>query len=79
MNLQLDGQMGSVPGSPAPVGGWISNGYRCICTQGGNEWQGREVSSIAWPVAPQERDISGLKEERSSLDKHQLGPPSETH
>lgn len=33
----------------------------------------------ALPVALKERDISGLKEERSSLDKHQLGPPSENH
>lgn len=79
MNLQRDGQMGSVPGTLAPGGGWISNGYWCICTQGGSEWQGREVSSIALPVALNERDISGLKEERSSLDKHQLGPPSENH
>lgn len=70
MNLQLDGQMGSVPGTPSPGGRWISNGYRCICTQGGNEWRGREVSSIALPIALQERDISRLKEERSSLDKH---------
>jgi len=79
MILQLDGQMGSVPGTPVPGGGWISNGYQSICTQGGNEWQGREVSSTALPVALQERDISGLKKERSSLDKHQLGPPSENH
>lgn len=79
MNLQLDGQMGPVPGTPAPGGGWISNGYHRVCMQGGNEWQGKEVSSVALPVALQERDISGLREERSSLDKHQLGPPSENH
>lgn len=35
MNLQCDGQMGSVPGSPAPGGGWISNGHWWVCSREG--------------------------------------------
>lgn len=61
MNLQLDGHMGSVPGTPASGGGWISNGYWCVCSRGGNELQGREVSSIALPVAPQETSPGSKK------------------
>lgn len=79
MTLQLDGQMWTVLATPAPGGEWISNGYQCVCTQERSERQGREFSSITLPVAPQERDIFGPKEEKSSLDKHQLGPPSDNH
>lgn len=79
MNLQLDGQIRSVLGIPAPRRGRISDGSWCIYAPGGNEWAEREAARAALSAARQERDISGLKEERSALDKHWLGPPSENH